>query len=329
MGLITGRPPPRLCKRGLCPCGRRKPDQHGLLTQLDLDFGSAGLLCRSNDAGNVSLGDGGRTAAHSIPFPPIKPSSDWPMGFAIVQTAAFMPEALRRRSVLDRSINPSRFSSVTRGRTANGEASSCAATWSAVSPSEARAMQASARARKVLARGQTSPQRPPERIPTPYSRVLPDRPALCGPTTAPDASRRVASPTAASCRHRLLQMIRGAATWHSRLRAAIDLGVQHVRGVDGRIDDGLLVDHALTEQRDLTARFNLGEQFEVALCLEVGEHLPADAAPQLIASLIAHSVQSCSAPLVPIKQVSIISTASGRPTGSNYSTALALRVTTV
>lgn len=80
----------------------------------------------------------------------------------------------------------------------------------------------------------------------------------------------------------------GAGTW---MRAAIDVGVKTVRGIDGIIVPGnaLLVERAVVEQRDLTKPFDLGTRFELALCLEVAEHLPPIAAAGLIASIVEHA----------------------------------------
>jgi len=80
----------------------------------------------------------------------------------------------------------------------------------------------------------------------------------------------------------------GAGTW---LRAALDLGISDVFGIDG-VDipsDQLLVDPRLFKQCDLTAPVNLGRKFEIVLCLEVGEHLDARSAAVLIGTLARHS----------------------------------------
>jgi SAM-dependent methyltransferase len=80
----------------------------------------------------------------------------------------------------------------------------------------------------------------------------------------------------------------GTGTW---MRAAIDLGVKTVRGVDGILvpDCKLLIDKALVEQHDLTKPFDFGAKFELVLCLEVGEHLPQSAAPGFVASITTHA----------------------------------------
>jgi SAM-dependent methyltransferase len=79
----------------------------------------------------------------------------------------------------------------------------------------------------------------------------------------------------------------GTGTW---LQAAIDLGVPHVVGVDGIIvEDQLFMAKDKIEQLDLTMPFDLGERFDIALCLEVAEHLPDTSARTLISSLTNHS----------------------------------------
>src|SRR5262249_2152286 len=69
----------------------------------------------------------------------------------------------------------------------------------------------------------------------------------------------------------LLDVGCGTGTW---LRAAADLGTDFVFGLDGIIAEGQLhVPKRNIEQRDLTAPFDLSRRFELALCLEVAEHL--------------------------------------------------------
>ena len=80
----------------------------------------------------------------------------------------------------------------------------------------------------------------------------------------------------------------GTGTW---LRAALDLGVSEVYGIDGvPIEpDELLVPQQFFQVEDLTRRIDLGRKFDIVLCLELAEHLPADAAPTLIDTLVTHS----------------------------------------
>jgi SAM-dependent methyltransferase len=80
----------------------------------------------------------------------------------------------------------------------------------------------------------------------------------------------------------------GKGTW---LRAALDLGVQEIYGIDGVLidDDALLVPRQCCQLNDLSQTVDLGRKFDLVLCLEVAEHLPANAAPGLIATLVAHS----------------------------------------
>jgi SAM-dependent methyltransferase len=86
----------------------------------------------------------------------------------------------------------------------------------------------------------------------------------------------------------LLDVGSGTGTW---LRAALDLGVNEIYGVDGvPIEaDALLIPRQFFRVEDLSQRIDLGRKFDIVLCLEVAEHLPADTAPRLIATLVAHS----------------------------------------
>src|SRR5262245_51325328 len=80
----------------------------------------------------------------------------------------------------------------------------------------------------------------------------------------------------------------GLGTW---LSVAQGLGVADVRGVEGPWLDAsrLCVDGALVTACDLERGFSLDRRFDLAVCLEVAEHLAAEAAEPLVASLAAHS----------------------------------------
>lgn len=74
----------------------------------------------------------------------------------------------------------------------------------------------------------------------------------------------------------------GTGAW---LTVATDLGAPRCVGIDGPAakSPGELVVHDLCEPLDL------GERFDLAICLEVAEHLPDTAADTLVASITAHS----------------------------------------
>lgn len=85
----------------------------------------------------------------------------------------------------------------------------------------------------------------------------------------------------------LLDVGCGTGTW---LRAALDLGVSDVFGVDG-VDVTPEKFHApknVYRQMDFTKAFDLCRRFDVVLCLEVAEHLPASAAETFVGSLVTH-----------------------------------------
>jgi SAM-dependent methyltransferase len=80
----------------------------------------------------------------------------------------------------------------------------------------------------------------------------------------------------------------GNGTW---LLAASKLGIQDLFGVDAQESDAgnwpLSKDQFSI--KDLTQPFSLGRKFDMAICLEVAEHLPPTAASTLIDSLVKHS----------------------------------------
>jgi hypothetical protein len=86
----------------------------------------------------------------------------------------------------------------------------------------------------------------------------------------------------------LLDVGCGLGTW---LKAALEFGVQDVAGVDGIgiTSDKLLIPKDCFHQQDLTLPWSLGRRFDVALCLEVGEHLYEKYSAALVDSLVGHS----------------------------------------
>jgi SAM-dependent methyltransferase len=76
----------------------------------------------------------------------------------------------------------------------------------------------------------------------------------------------------------------GVGTW---LSVARELGIEDVLGVDGSYvnRDLLQIPVDRFHPHDLTTPLSLPRRFDVALSLEVGEHLPARAAPVYVASL--------------------------------------------
>jgi hypothetical protein len=80
----------------------------------------------------------------------------------------------------------------------------------------------------------------------------------------------------------------GTGTW---LRAAADCGVADVLGIDGVMApaEQLCMAAHLIQQRDLTQPVDLGRRFDLAVCLEVGEHLAAEHASALVSTLVRSS----------------------------------------
>jgi hypothetical protein len=86
----------------------------------------------------------------------------------------------------------------------------------------------------------------------------------------------------------LLDVGCGTGTW---LKAAMDFGIPDVLGVEGVEipPERLHVPADKVRHQDLTRPWNLNKQFDVAICLEVAEHLEATDAPVLIDALVLHS----------------------------------------
>jgi SAM-dependent methyltransferase len=86
----------------------------------------------------------------------------------------------------------------------------------------------------------------------------------------------------------LLDVGCGIGVW---LKAALDLGLKDVQGVDGVPiqPEDLVIPESIFQVRNFTDPFSLGRQFDVVLCLEVAEHIPEEHAKTLIDSLVSHS----------------------------------------
>jgi SAM-dependent methyltransferase len=76
----------------------------------------------------------------------------------------------------------------------------------------------------------------------------------------------------------------GVAPW---LAAALELGAMDVLGIDGQYIDRtlLMVPEQFFRAADLTFPINLERKFDLAVCVEVGEHLPESASGTLAKSL--------------------------------------------
>lgn len=80
----------------------------------------------------------------------------------------------------------------------------------------------------------------------------------------------------------------GLGSW---LAEAMAFGVADVLGVDGSwVDPAMLViPPTCFRSVELRSPLDLGRRFDLALCLEVAEHLPAEAAPTLVETLTNHA----------------------------------------
>jgi hypothetical protein len=86
----------------------------------------------------------------------------------------------------------------------------------------------------------------------------------------------------------LLDVGAGSGHW---LKAGLECGIDDVFGVDGVPTTGrsLEVDSNLIEFADLRKHLHLGRRFYLAICLEVAERLPEEAASTLISPLCRHA----------------------------------------
>jgi hypothetical protein len=86
----------------------------------------------------------------------------------------------------------------------------------------------------------------------------------------------------------MLELGAGSGTWS---RAALDSGISDVLAVDGpwTRPEALRLPPASFVFHDLSEPFHAHRQFDLALCLEVGEHLKLTTADTLIDSLARHS----------------------------------------
>lgn len=80
----------------------------------------------------------------------------------------------------------------------------------------------------------------------------------------------------------------GAGAW---LRQYSMQGITDYLGVDGEYvqRESLLIPEENFRAQDITQPFVLGRSFELAQCLEVGEHLPTSASETLVENLVRHS----------------------------------------
>ena len=80
----------------------------------------------------------------------------------------------------------------------------------------------------------------------------------------------------------------GLGNW---IEVAKKMGVEEVVGVDGSYVNRTLlkIDDKEFIEKDLTKPFDLNTKFDLAICLEVAEHLPETSSDTLIQSIVAHT----------------------------------------
>ena len=80
----------------------------------------------------------------------------------------------------------------------------------------------------------------------------------------------------------------GVGAW---LKAFMENGVQDIIGIDGQYVETshLLIEASYFHPYDLVKPFSLGRTFDLAICLEVAEHLPENNADVLFDSICLHS----------------------------------------
>lgn len=92
----------------------------------------------------------------------------------------------------------------------------------------------------------------------------------------------------------------GIGTWLSVFKEA--RGIE-ILGLDGDYVDRQLLEKNISledfKSQDLSSRFSLNRKFDLALCLEVAEHLPPSSADDLVDSLCRHSDQIVFSAAVP------------------------------
>lgn len=76
----------------------------------------------------------------------------------------------------------------------------------------------------------------------------------------------------------------GVGTW---LKVCLELGVDTIAGLDGDYVSrpALQIPQNAFTPTDLQHKFSVAQQFDLALCLEVAEHLPVECGPTLVTSL--------------------------------------------
>jgi SAM-dependent methyltransferase len=80
----------------------------------------------------------------------------------------------------------------------------------------------------------------------------------------------------------------GTGAW---LAEFLRLGVSDATGVDGAYvaAETLLIPATAYRAQDIAQRFDLGRRYDLAVCLEVGEHIPKASSATLVANIVAHA----------------------------------------
>lgn len=80
----------------------------------------------------------------------------------------------------------------------------------------------------------------------------------------------------------------GIGTW---LSVAKSIGIEDIQGIDGLYVDinTLLIPEEKFAKKDLTVAFDLNRKYDLALCLEVAEHIDESAADDFVESIVRHA----------------------------------------
>lgn len=106
----------------------------------------------------------------------------------------------------------------------------------------------------------------------------------------------------------------GTGSW---LSAAKNIGIDKIYGMEGSLaaKDMLMIPDDNWHAVDVTKPFNCGQRFDLAMSLEVAEHLPFEKHAIFIENIIQHSDLVLFSAAIPIKGEPVIKLKTGHPIG--------------